>query len=69
MSPYMKADAAAEYLCFASVECLYAAIKAGLRNSEGRTIPFVRCGRRLLFDRSEIEEWLRPSRVLKLASR
>jgi hypothetical protein len=70
MSPYMKASEAAEYLCFAHVDCLYAAIKAGLRNAEGRTIPFVRRGRVLLFDRSEIEAWLRPrSGALKLASR
>jgi len=50
-SPYLTAEETADLLRFASVRALYKAIpRIG--------IPFRRCGRRFLFDRSEIDRWL-----------
>lgn len=55
VSPYLTAKEAAAYLKFRSVGALYAALKP-------QQIPVLRRGVTLLFDRAELDAWLRRER-------
>ena len=55
VSPYLTARETAVYLRFRSVRALYAALKP-------QQIPVLRRGTSLLFDRAELDAWLRAER-------
>lgn len=62
-SPYLKADEAAAYLRYDSVDELYKAI------ARGAGIPFVRRGSRtMLFHRDQLDRWLAGESRLRLLS-
>jgi excisionase family DNA binding protein len=59
VSPYLTADEAAAYLRFKNARVLYKAIAARVKNAADEAIPALRRGRSYLFDRNDLDRWLR----------
>lgn len=61
-SPYLTADEAWTYLRLPSIRALYVAV-------ERHAIPVCRVGRKLLFDKADLDKWVRGELSLEKRAR